>query len=345
MGRVQSAVQVLAKLVVVSVAVAICAVWVAFEGDPERHAAIAYLQYLPYLVYLLPAVGSVLCALFLGWRWRLLACISLVLVLTGIMGLAVGWPDEGSGHVRFMTYNAKANLAFNDRFGLGKLAQEIMVNDPDVLVMQDADGLMSLKADRPQAFAALFGQRETYGIGQYVVASRLPIRDCKPGYIPFRGVPHSFVHCVLTAHGKEIDLVTVHFLTPRDGLNAVRHEGVQGMDSWRINMSDRLTQSSELAQQLAQMKRPRIVAGDLNAPERSNVVKNLLYTGLRDAFSSADFGYGFSYGHSLKPGISFLRIDHILVSDDIGVVKAYAGGSEGSQHRPVIADLRINRDQ
>jgi len=70
----------------------------------------------------------------------------------------------------------------------------------------------------------------------------------------------------------------------------------------------------------------------------------LLNTGLRDAFSSAGFGYGFTHGHSLKPWVSFLRIDHILVSDDIGVVNAYAGGSKGSQHRPVIADLRINRE-
>jgi endonuclease/exonuclease/phosphatase (EEP) superfamily protein YafD len=210
--------------------------------------------------------------------------------------------------------------------------------------MQDAGEFLSVKAERPEAFAALVGKREVYAYGQYIVASRLPIKECAPGFIPFRDRSHTFVHCVLTAHGKDIDLVTVHFLTPRNGLNAVRHEGSRGLDEWRTNMTDRLTQSSELAQQVAQMKRPRIVAGDLNAPERSNVVKNLLNTGLRDAFSSAGFGYGFTHGHSLKPWVSFLRIDHILVSDDIGVVNAYAGGSKGSQHRPVIADLRINRE-
>jgi endonuclease/exonuclease/phosphatase (EEP) superfamily protein YafD len=319
-------------------------VCMAFAGDPERHSVIAYLQYLPYLVYLLPSVVAAFCSLSLGWRWRLLAVAALVLVLTEIMGLSIGRPDEGSGHIRFMTYNAKASYALGDPQGLGKLAQEIMANDPDVLVMQDAGEFLSVKAERPEAFAALVGKREVYAYGQYIVASRLPIKECAPGFIPFRDRSHTFVHCVLTAHGKDIDLVTVHFLTPRNGLNAVRHEGSRGLDEWRTNMTDRLTQSSELAQQVAQMKRPRIVAGDLNAPERSNVVKNLLNTGLRDAFSSAGFGYGFTHGHSLKPWVSFLRIDHILVSDDIGVVNAYAGGSKGSQHRPVIADLRINRE-
>jgi endonuclease/exonuclease/phosphatase (EEP) superfamily protein YafD len=43
--------------------------------------------------------------------------------------------------------------------------------------------------------------------------------------------------------------------------------------------------------------------------------------------------------------ISFLRIDHILVSPEIGVVDAFAGGKEGSEHRPVIADLLLRRDE
>jgi endonuclease/exonuclease/phosphatase (EEP) superfamily protein YafD len=344
MGREQTTRQVLAKIWIGMVALGIALVGVAFAGGPERHSVVAYLQYLPYLVYLLPAAVAALVSVRLGWRWRLVALSTLGLVLTEIMGLSIGRPDEGSGHLRFMTYNAKATYALDDPQGLGKLAQEIMANDPDVLVMQDAGEFMSVKAQRPEAFAALVGKRDVYAFGQYIVASRLPMRDCAPGFIPFSGRRHTFVHCVLTAHGKDIDLVTVHFLTPRSGLNAVRHAGARGLDEWRTNMTDRLTQSSELAQQLAQMKRPRIVAGDLNAPERSNVVRNLLSTGLRDAFSSAGFGYGFTHGHSLKPWISFLRIDHILVSDDIGVVDAYAGGSKGSQHRPVIADLRVNRE-
>ncbi len=73
------------------------------------------------------------------------------------------------------------------------------------------------------------------------------------------------------------------------------------------------------------------------------VVRNLLYTGLRDAFSSAAFGYGYTHGHSLRFGLSFNRIDHILVSDDIGVGDAIVGGRKGSEHRPVIADLWLKR--
>jgi endonuclease/exonuclease/phosphatase (EEP) superfamily protein YafD len=110
-------------------------------------------------------------------------------------------------------------------------------------------------------------------------------------------------------------------------------------------MNDRLVQSGVLAEHLRLMPKdhPRIVAGDLNAPESSSVVETLLHTGMRDAFSSAGFGYGFTHGHSLKLGLSWLRIDHVLVTDDIGVTQAYVGGKVASEHRPVIADLVLNR--
>ena len=88
---------------------------------------------------------------------------------------------------------------------------------------------------------------------------------------------------------------------------------------------------------------PVILAGDLNADEHSPVVRSLLATGLRDAFGSAGLGYGYTYGHDLRPGFSFLRIDHVLVAGSIGVRDCRVGGRDGSEHRPVIADLFVER--
>lgn len=59
----------------------------------------------------------------------------------------------------------------------------------------------------------------------------------------------------------------------------------------------------------------------------------------RFAFSSAALGYGYTQGHELKLGFSFLRIDHILVSPTMGVRACCVGGTDGSEHRPVIVDL------
>jgi vancomycin resistance protein VanJ len=102
-------------------------------------------------------------------------------------------------------------------------------------------------------------------------------------------------------------------------------------------------QARSLAFALAGNPRPLILAGDLNAPESSPVLGTLKAIGLRDAFSAAGIGYGYTHGHSLRPGFSFLRIDHVLVSAGIGVADCFVGGSEASEHRPVIADLLLSR--
>ena len=338
--------RLLAKLWCAGVAAAIAFLCWAITGNPERHAFTAMLQYLPYLSYLVPALLALLASLWLGWKWRIVAAASVALSLTVLMGLATGSPDEGHGHLRFMTYNAKTMYAAQRRNGLGELAQEIITNDPDVLVMQDSNQMAFIKQDMPEVFKAMVGERQVFTMGQYMLASRVPFRDCRVGQIPIDQDPHTYLHCKLTAHGKEVDLVTVHFMTPRMGLNAVRQEGLEGLDGWQDNMLGRLQQARQLAADLGRMKGPRIVAGDLNAPERSAVVQMLLQTGLRDAWSSSSMGYGYTYGHALGKGLglSFLRIDHVLVSDDIGVARAYVGGHVASEHSPVIVDLRMNRD-
>lgn len=317
--------------------------WSNLSDNPERRPVLALLQYLPYPVYLGPAVLALVTSFWLTWPWRVLSASALVVVLAPIMGFCFGGADEGYGRIRVMTYNAKAYYASLRPHGFDELAMEIMQHDPDVLVMQDSGDVNHLEQRRPALFRAIVGDRHTYGYGQYLIASRFPLKECAPGWIPFNMQMHSFARCVLQAHGQEIDLVTVHFVTPREGLNATRHEGLKGLKTWGDNVDNRLSQAGLLAEQMRQFKpvRPRIVAGDLNAPESSAVVKTLLHTGLRDAFSSAGFGYGYTHGHSLKPGLSLLRIDHILVSDSIGVVDADVGGKIASEHRPVIADLLL----
>jgi endonuclease/exonuclease/phosphatase (EEP) superfamily protein YafD len=329
--------------VVLLVTLGVLLAWALVSNDPENHAVLALLLYVPYPVYLLPALVALACSFGLGWRWRLLAVVTLLVVLIPLMHLSWGHADEGYRRVRLMTYNVKSYLAVHRPNGVAEVAMEVMQHDPDIVVMQDAGQFLDERYSPPTALKTIFGSRETYVFGQYIVASRLPLKGCLPGWIPYNGQNHSFVHCVVSANGIDFDLVTVHFVTPREGLNAARNEGVKGLGVWRDNMHKRLTQSGGLADQLRAMKRPRVVAGDLNAPENSSVVQDLLETGLRDAFSSAGKGYGYTHGHSLWPGISFLRIDHILVSNEIGVGDAYAGGKKASQHRPVIADLLMVR--
>ena len=135
-----------------------------------------------------------------------------------------------------------------------------------------------------------------------------------------------------------LTLITAHLESPRLGLNAARREGLDGIDTWKHSHEVRLAQARALAG-IRVPAGPLVLAGDLNAPDASAAVQSLLARGLRDAFASAGRGYGYTYGHTLRPAFSFLRIDHILVSPQIEVVRCFTGDTEASDHRPVIADL------
>ena len=296
-------------------------------------------RYLPYPLFVLPAIAAIGVSLWLGRWWVLAGLTNLALLLTIGMGLQWNAGESGSQRIRVMSYNIKVFNAALQRDGVYALGLEVARHDPDILVMQDADGMLVGRADPALYQGSVFGMPHVFALGQYVVASRFPLRQCGPGQIGFRDESHRYVRCVVDIRGQELNLVTAHFQSPRAGLNAARREGLDGADDWQQNHQDRLTQARALARDLAGMRRPLIVAGDLNAPESSPVIRTLLASGLRDAFSSAGRGYGYTYGHSLRRGYDFLRIDHILVSPDLGVMHSFAGQSNASEHRAVIADL------
>lgn len=333
-----------ARFAVLGVAVPAVLLAAAYRAEPLGSWWLELLQYAPYPAFLLPALLAVVLSWRLNWAWRLIAIGALGLVATIIMGFAFGHADAGSGALRMMTYNVKSYRAVRHAGVYEALEREVVRHRPDLLVMQDADELIAARRSAPAIAQSIFAGRHVFSHDQYIVVSRYPLRDCRAGDLSFRGQPHSYVRCLVAIDGKDVELFTAHLLSPRRGLNATRREGAEGIDDWQRNFEDRLSQSHTLAADVAKREHPLIVAGDLNAPETSPVIRTLLDGGLRDAFSSAGRGYGYTHGHSTMLSISFLRIDHILVSPEIGVVDAFAGDKEASEHRPVIADLLIQRD-
>ena len=331
------------RFIIVAVALAVVLVCAAFKIGPERWWPLAFLQYVPYYLFLAPALLAFAVSMKLSTKWRLLSSATLLLVFTIIMGLSLGAGDAGTEGIRVMTYNVKDYIALDSPEGVAIISDEVARHDPDILVFQDAARLNAKKEANASALKSLYGDRQVYTFGQYAVASRYPLHGCRPGNISYRERQHTFVHCVVHTGFTQIDLYTAHFLTPRNGLNAVRHERLSGIDEWKQNVADRMEQARALAGQVQANIRPIILAGDFNAPDHSLVVRTLLSAGVRDASASGSMGYGYTYGHSFRPGLSFLRIDHIFVSPSIGVRDCFVGGKLASPHRPVIADLVLNR--
>lgn len=301
---------------------------------------IEILRYVPFPAYLVPAVAVGVVSFWLGWPWRIAAGAGLAVVLTTVMGLATGRADDDGVRLRFMTWNVKAYVAVHEAEGFARVAWEVANADPDILVMQDAGAIAAHPEAAAPLRAALAG-RQVYVEDQYLVASRFPLADCRPGSLSTAEETTEYVRCTVTVHGHGVDVFTAHFLSPREGLNAARGRERGGLEEWKYNVTVRLAQADLLVRGLVQAHRPLIVAGDFNADEHSPIVRRLLALGLRDAWSSAAFGYGYTYGHDLRPGFSFLRIDHVLVSPDVGVADCRTGGRDASQHRPVICDLLV----
>lgn len=313
-------------------------------SSDTAHWIFELVRYVPYPAFLAPAIVAVLLSGWLNRAWRLAALVALALVVGPVMGWSFGRADSGFERVRVMSFNVKSYLAIQRFGGFSDIAAEIERHAPDLLVMQDAQALDNEAGNAAvRTLKQALRGREVFAAGEYVVASRFPMRDCRVEDLSYGTHARQYVRCTVKVHGIDVDLVTAHFISPRDGLNATRYERIDGLQEWQENFERRLLQSRKLALGIAQRPRPMIVAGDLNAAERSPIVQGLLETGLRDAFSSAGTGYGYTHGHSLRLGFSFLRIDHILVSADIGVQDCFVGGPDASDHRPVIADLWVTR--
>lgn len=323
---------------------------VLLHAGPQDSEAIELLRYTPYPLLLVPLLLAWLMAWTVGWAWRVAATAALLLLLGPVMGLSIGRAEGGTQLLRVMTYNVKSERATERPGGYDAILTELREQAPDLLVLQEAEGLAD--ANRvPEALRQWLGEHRVWQRGQYLVASRHPLRGCRTLPLTQLRPDAEYLRCTLVVGERPVEVVTVHLHSPRQGLNATRQAQLGGLPEWRANATVRLAEARQLAEDLRQTparpgrdgSAPLIVAGDLNAVESSPVLQSLLATGLRDAWSSSSVGWGYTHGHSLYPHVDLLRIDHILVSPDIAVRRAWVGGRQGSEHRPLIAELWLSR--
>jgi endonuclease/exonuclease/phosphatase (EEP) superfamily protein YafD len=87
-------------------------------------------------------------------------------------------------------------------------------------------------------------------------------------------------------------------------------------------------------------KGPLIVAGDFNLPRESQIFQEA-WGSFGDAFDTCGWGFGYSKETRVK-GIEFgTRIDHVLFDSSFGCASVKIGPEIGSDHRGVIAELRL----
>ncbi len=100
------------------------------------------------------------------------------------------------------------------------------------------------------------------------------------------------------------------------------------------------TQYAELVAVVEDSSIPLIIVGDLNSTVQNRRLQGLMNQGLADAHQHAGRGFGATWGQprlSLFPAM--LRIDHVLMTEEIEAVHSWTEPLSGSDHRMLIVDL------
>ena len=140
----------------------------------------------------------------------------------------------------------------------------------------------------------------------------------------------------LQAPDGPIDIAAVHLETPRKGLEAFRY----GADVSRMDPSTLVRDigARRIRNWVSRQSPNAIVAGDFNMPVES-VIYRRYWDDCDNAFS--EVGHGFGYTRVLKR--FSVRIDHVLTCGGWSAVRAFVGPDLGSDHLPLVVDLKRER--
>ena len=287
----------------------------------------------PRWVVLLPLALLVPAAALLRPRLLLPLAAAALLMLFPVMGLRTGWRallpgGRGAGTLRVVSFNAAG-----EPWAAERLIARVAEWRPGVVAVQECTDPVA------EALGHLAGWARRRD-GQLCLLSRFPVRSAEAmdrsrfDLVRDAGIggTSAAVRYTLDAPGGPVQLVNLHLETPRKGLEGILR-GAAGQIA--PNTTSREIESRVVARWAAQEQLPLVVAGDFNMPVESRIYRES-WGGLTNAFSRAGRGFGFTRFN----GWIRVRIDHVLAGPGWRVQRAFVGPDVGSDHRPVIADLR-----
>jgi endonuclease/exonuclease/phosphatase family metal-dependent hydrolase len=244
---------------------------------------------------------------------------------------------------RIMTYNVHRCVGTDGRLDVGRVAEVIARQAPDIVALQEVDvgrartrGVdqaheLARRLDMAFHFnAALVIEEERYGDA---VLTRLPERRIKSGPLPghpghraFRALePRGALWLAIEVDGAEVQVVNTHLgLVPAE--QAAQAAALAGPD-WLGH---------------ADCRTPAMLVGDLNAIVGSRALRRLMAR-LHDARWLARRQRPSGFLATFPSRMPLVAIDHILVSHGISVqamsVPRDALTAVASDHAPLVMDF------
>ncbi len=301
--------------------------WLAasrWRGPTDNFLVIGLVGVAPFLLLLAWPLAVVAAR----HRQRLLFALSTVLAVLQVVWLLddlnLRSPDPAEASEVVTIRLATANLWVENSDPVGSV-EAIVATDPDVIFLQEVlpfveDQLFALPSLAAYEWRESTGSvGEGQGRGGRVVLSRWPLSDLRVE--PFTDFS-LMVSAVLELEGVTVDVHNVHAAAPnRPVAVQVWREQFDLIDEWH-----------------AVRERPLLVAGDFNATVHHQPFRALINGGLVDAHQAAGRGLGLSW--TLR-GVPLMRLDHVLVSNELEVLEVQTLPGNGSDHRPVVVTVRL----
>jgi len=282
--------------------------------------------------WLLPVAALVPFAL--AWRrWTLVPVGLAALVVVGpLMGGTLStaplWPrSDTRPPLRILTYNVDGGKVVSFR-----LREILAATRPDIAGFQECGiGMHAV-------LAGLEGWAVIDTASSICFLSRYPLR-APPVLMPARdfraaGGSAAVSRYEVIAPGGAVTIFVLHLETPRHGVQYLLSDPSNAPPVIDANNLLRETESRVVRRWIDSTTGPRIVLGDFNLPVES-VIWRRYWGSLDDAFGSAGNGWGFT---KLNGWIR-VRIDHVLLSDELKAVSARVGEDWGSDHLPLTSEV------
>ncbi|MGE0786617.1 MAG: endonuclease/exonuclease/phosphatase family protein [Sandaracinaceae bacterium] len=202
------------------------------------------------------------------------------------------------------------------------LLSELLAADVDVVALEEVTPRWAVLLESDAAREVyphrwIEPRADSFGIA---ILSRVPLDEVSVHELG----PVPMLEAVLTVGRRRVRVFAVHTLPPIDGEYA---------EVWRA-------QFVQLERVMHATREPVIALGDFNATNHSRGLRGLSRAGLSDVHERLGRGLRTTWpnGVFIAPP---LHLDHILVSEDIRAMDVREGVGHGSDHRPVIAELRV----
>lgn len=241
-----------------------------------------------------------------------------------------------------MTYNVHACRGRDGRVDVGRVAQVIDDNDPDVVCLQELDvgHVRSSRLNQPELLAELTNRKVHFHAARAAEGSkfgnatlcRYPFDLIHEGSLPATRDEARAAHCLRVEFpsGQWIRIVNTHL--------SIRFNERIAQVRALLSDDEPLERTKESFAPLVAPYRRLVLCGDLNAGGWSPVAR-WLHGKLRDVQQ----GRGHRRLKTWPSGCPLLRLDHIWVGPEVGIKGSFVprGGASrtASDHLPLVADL------